>query len=125
MHAPKPETAALLVLIVLQTVMLSALYAGIPPHPPVATPLFGIAPFIGASLAVAAAAIVLGPDHGTGRQLAVLAALMGLVSFGPQKYLDAQFALIWPAVMVGQAAVVTICLRAGLDMLRQRTEAPT
>ena len=45
-----------------------------------------------------------------GRVLAGLAALAALVSFGPQKYLDAQFAMIWPAVLSGQAAVLAILL---------------
>jgi len=99
-------TAALLGLIVLQLIMLSALYAGIPP---IATPLFGIAPFIGAAIAAAIAAVVLLPvSTGAGRALSVLATLMALVSFGPQKYFDAQFALIWPAVIAGQLAAAAI-----------------
>jgi hypothetical protein len=35
---------------------------------------------------------------------------MALVSFGPQKYLDAQFGLIWPAVVLGQVAAITILI---------------
>ena len=101
--------AALGTLILLQGIMLSALYAGIRPHPPEATPLFGIAPFIGASVSVALAAIIVRPlASGVGRILSVLAASMALISFGPQKYLDAQFALIWPAVILGQIAVLVI-----------------
>ena len=38
------------------------------------------------------------------RRLPVLAALGALLSFGPQKYFDAQFHLIWPAVIAGQVA---------------------
>ncbi len=41
--------------------MLSALYAGIRPHPPVVTPLFGIAPFLGAAMSVALEAIIVQP----------------------------------------------------------------
>ncbi|MEW9918150.1 hypothetical protein AB2B41_00920 [Marimonas sp. MJW-29] len=105
----RPVIAALLALIVLQLIMLSALYAGVPPHPPVATPLFGIAPFIGMSVAVALAALVMGPaDTSTGRILSGLAVLCALVSFGPQKYLDPQFALIWPAVLTGQVAALVV-----------------
>ena len=101
--------AALVALILLQLIMLSALYAGIRPHPPIATPLFGIAPFLGASVAIALGAIIVGPLGDTvGRSLSVLAALMALVSFGPQKYFDAQFPLIWPAVILGQVAAVVI-----------------
>ena len=108
----RQTTAALATLILLQLIMLSALYAGIPPHPPVATPLFGIAPFLGASVSVALAAIIIGPlGDRVGRILSVLAALLALVSFGPQKYFDAQFGLIYPAVILGQIAAFLILLR--------------
>ena len=105
----KPHQAALACLIILQLVMLGSLYAGVAPHPPAATPLFGIGPFLGASLSAAVAALILGAARG-GRVLAVLAALAALVSFGPQKYLDPQFALIWPAVLSGQVAAALILL---------------
>lgn len=101
-------SAAIATLILLQVVMLSALYAGVRPHPPEATPLFGIAPFLGASVSVAAAALIVGPLSGAGRILSIIAALAALVSFGPQKYFDPQFGLIWPAVILGQAAAVAI-----------------
>ena len=105
-------SAALATLILLQLIMLSALYAGIPPHPPVSTPLFGIAPFLGAAVAIAASAIIVEPlGTPTGRTLSVLAALMALVSFGPQKYFDAQFGLIYPAVILGQIAALVIFVR--------------
>ncbi|MGI9464412.1 MAG: hypothetical protein ACR2OM_10750, partial [Aestuariivirgaceae bacterium] len=56
-----------------------------------------------------AAAIIIGPlDTTAGRVLSVLAALMALLSYGPQKYLDAQFALIWPAVIAGQVAAAAL-----------------
>ena len=108
----RPAVAALTALIVLQLVMLSALYAGIAPHPPASTPLFGMAPFLAASFAVAFSAILLGPLSGkTGRALSGLAVLLALVSFGPQKYFDAQFALIWPAVISGQVAAIVVLVR--------------
>ena len=111
-HKTRPMIAALSTLIVLQIIMLSALYAGIPPHPPVSTPLFGIAPFIGASVSIALAAIVMGPLSGsTGRVLSGLAVVLALVSFGPQKYFDAQFALIWPAVITGQVAAIVVLVQ--------------
>jgi len=101
--------AALTTLILLQGIMLSALYAGIRPHPPVDTPLFGIAPFLGASVSIAVSAMIVQPLASTaGRGLSLAAALMALVSFGPQKYLDAQFGLIWPAVVLGQLAAVVL-----------------
>ena len=84
-----------------------------PPHPPAATPLFGMAPFLGAAISAALAAMVIGPDAGkVGRGLGCLAALLALVSFGPQKYFDAQIGLIWPAVVAGQMAACFILVRA-------------
>jgi hypothetical protein len=116
--------AALSVLVILQLVMLSSLYAGIPPHPPVATPLFGIAPFIAAALSAAAGAMIIGPLSGkAGRGLGALAALMALVSFGPQKYLDAQFALIWPAVLAGQIAAIVLFVQIARSS-RTKSAAP-
>ena len=125
-HQDRSATAALLGLIVLQIIMLSALYAGIPPHPPVATPLFGIAPFIGAAIAAAVAAVVLLPvSTGAGRALSVLATLMGLVSFGPQKYFDAQFALIWPGVIAGQLAAAAILFQVVRTIRNTRNHTDT
>lgn len=116
--------AALAALIVLQTIMLSALYAGIPPHPPVATPLFGLAPFIGAALAAAVAGLVLGTtETGYGRVLSLIAVVLAAVSFGPQKYFDAQFALIWPAVVVGQVAIVTVLVQVLPRLFRRSNVA--
>ncbi len=101
--------AALSALLVLQLTMLGALFAQSAPHPPATIPLFAIAPFLAAALSVAAAAIIIGPlDTISGRVLSVLAAVMALLSYGPQKYLDAQFALIWPAVIAGQIAAVAV-----------------
>ncbi len=112
MHSERPAIAALSTLILLQLIMLSALYAGIPPHPPVSTPLFGIAPFIGASVSAALASILVGPRAGAaGRGLSGLAVILALISFGPQKYLDAQFALIWPAVLTGQIAALVVLIQ--------------
>lgn len=123
MNQPERQTsAALATLIVLQGIMLCALYAGIRPHPPVSTPLFGMAPFIGASISIALAALILQPlASAPGRALSVLAGVVALVSFGPQKYLDAQFGLIWPAVVFGQIAAVVIFVRV-LAARRPRDE---
>ena len=105
----RPRQAALACLILLQAVMLASLYAGVAPHPPAATPLFGIGPFLGASMSAAVAALIFGPSC-AGRVLAGLAAMAALVSFGPQKYLDPQFPLIWPAVLSGQVAAGVVLL---------------
>jgi hypothetical protein len=115
--------AALATLIVLQVTMLSALYAGIRPHPPEATPLFGMAPFIGASVSIALAAVIVGPGTtAIGRALSLLAAVSALVSFGPQKYLDPQIGQIWPAVILGQLAALWIIL---LALRASRTRVPS
>lgn len=121
----RPQHAALACLILLQTVMLASLYASVAPHPPAATPLFGIGPFLGASLSAAVAALILGPSQTVaGRMLAGLAALAALVSFGPQKYLDPQFGLIWPAVLSGQVAagVILLGLLSRLPVITGRRE---
>ncbi|PWE29594.1 hypothetical protein [Pararhodobacter marinus] len=101
--------AALAALVILQGIMLGSLYAGVAPHPPATIPLFGMGPFLGAAIAAAIAAMILGPlDSRAGRLLAGLAALAALASFGPQKYLDAQFPLIWPAVISAQIAAIAV-----------------
>lgn len=101
--------AAITALVILQLVMLGALYAGVPPHPPAVIPLFAIAPFLAVALATAAAALITGPlESKLGRALSLLAALMAMLSFGPQKYLDPQFSLIWPAVLSAQVAAIVI-----------------
>lgn len=107
-----PADAALVMIAILQGVMLAALFAGVAPHPPATTPLFGIAPFIAAAVALAVGALVAPAGGGARRSLGVLAALAALVSFGPQKYVDAQFALIWPAVLLGQIAALAILVDA-------------
>ncbi|UFN49014.1 hypothetical protein LPC08_23965 [Roseomonas sp. OT10] len=97
--------AALAALIVLQAVMLAALYSRTPPYPPESVPLFALGPFLGAALAVAVAALTLGAaTTRAGAVLTVLAAGLALVSFGPQKWLDPGIGLIWPAVLLGQLA---------------------
>ena len=107
----RKANAALAPLIALQLIMLGSLYAGVAPHPPATIPLFAMGPFLGASVGAAAAAMILGPGQSTlGRALALLAGAMALVSFGPQKYLDAQFALIWPAVIAAQASVIGLAV---------------
>jgi len=111
----KPErqiSAALATLIALQIIMLTALYAGIQPHPPTTTPLFGIAPFLGVSISIAISALILGPLNGAdGKTLSAMAALLALLSFGPQKYLDPQIALIWPAIVLGQLSAIMIAFQ--------------
>lgn len=103
--------SALTTLIILQVIMLAALFAAVAPHPPAIIAPFAMAPFLAASLCVAAAAMILGPLNGPyGRGFSLLAAVMAMVSYGPQKYFDPAFAQIWPAVVAGQVAVAILAL---------------
>ena len=43
-----------------------------------------------------------------GVAMAVIFAVTGLVSYGPQKLLDPNLARIWPAVIVAQAAILVV-----------------
>ena len=102
---------SLSMLIVLQLTMLFALYTQTPPHPPLTVPPFALGPFLGASLALAVAAMF--PQNldtpGT-KALGVLAALCALVSFGPQKWLDPAIGQIWPAVLLGEIAAAILII---------------
>ncbi|MCK0140300.1 hypothetical protein [Aliiroseovarius sp. F47248L] len=103
--------AGLVMLIILQAIMLMSLFAGLAPHPPAKIPLGGIAPILAVSFAVASAAIILGPvSSGAGRAFALLAVVIALLSFGPQKFVDGQFALIWPAVILGQISAIMVLI---------------
>lgn len=97
--------AALGTLIILQLVMLASLFSGVAPHPPRLIPLFAMAPFLAASMAIAMMALVLGPLSGkTARALTGLAVVAALISYGPQKWIDPAIGEIWPAVLLGQIA---------------------
>ena len=108
----KPTIAALVTLIILQLLMLMALFTQTVPHPPLAVAPFAIAPFLAVSLAACTAPLILGTGTRAGTNLSVLAALLALISFGPQKYIDPQFPLIWPAVLTGQFAAAIIVIDA-------------
>ena len=114
-----PESAAIIVLLVLTGVMLLALFSRTAPHPPLEVPPFALGPFLAASLAIGAAAFHLvrrGARYGG--TLAVLFALTVLLSFGPQKYFDPAFSRIWPAVITAQIAVIVIVVRSILVLRR-------
>lgn len=102
--------AACTVLWVLQIAMLLALYTQTAPHPPLEVRPFALGPFISTSIAIAIAASLLTKDKLTlaGKVLALLAAAFALVSYGPHKYFDPAFSLIWPAVICAQLAILVI-----------------
>ena len=106
-----PETkildAACLMLALIQGVMLASLWFGVAPHPPRATPLFAMAPFLAVSIGTALIARML-MEVRAGRILAGLAAFFSLLSFGPQKYFDPTFGEIWIAVITAQLAILAI-----------------
>ena len=110
--------AALTSLIILQGVMLVALFAKSAPHPPNAIPFFAIAPFLAVSLATAASSIIMNPATKTGGWLAVFSAIFALLSFGPHKFFDAQFPLIWPAVICGQISALLIFYQLAPGLIR-------
>lgn len=106
---PRLPHAALGTLIILQLVMLASLFAGIAPHPPRAIPLFAMAPFLAASMAIATMALVLGPLSGTmAKTVTGLAVITALISYGPQKWIDPAIGEIWPAVLLGQITSIVL-----------------
>ena len=115
-----PATAAIAVLLTLTGVMLLALFSRTQPHPPLDVTPFALGPFLGASLAIGAAAFhLLREGARYAGSLAVLFALTAMVSFGPQKYFDPAFSRIWPAVITAQVAVIVI-VAWGIVALRRR-----
>ena len=115
-HLQRP---ALVGLAVLQALMFLALMAGLAPHPPRVTPLFAIGPFLAASVALCLTVLWL--PHGAGQLSAarsVLAGIMALLSYGPQKWTDANIAEIWPAVLLGQMLALVLLGAAGMRMRR-------
>jgi|GEM_PF-2340766 len=101
--------ASILALLVLTGVMLLALLTRTPPPPPLDVAPFALAPFLGASLAVGAAAFFLSLRAASAAAApALLFALTALVSFGPQKYFDPVFPGIWPTVVIAQIALVIL-----------------
>ena len=123
-ETPQPSrrallSAAILCLLVVTAVMLLSLMTQTAPHPPLEVPPFALAPFLGASLGIGMAALTLVQQSlRVGFGLALLFAATGLVSFGPQKYLDPAIAKIWPAVITAQLAILVMVWLA-IALLRQ------
>ena len=101
--------AALSTLIVLQVVMLAALFTRTPPHPPLEVLPFAIAPFLSVAISTAVAALVLGPTAtASGRIMSLAAGVLGFLSYGPQKWIDPSISRIWPAVLCAQMACAAL-----------------
>ncbi len=97
--------ASLIGLLTIHCVMLGALFAQVPPNPP---GRFG--PYIGAIVALAAAALPLYWWRSrVGKVAALLVALMCLLSVGPQKILVEPAALqLLPVILLGSTLSLTL-----------------
>ncbi|MEO1747984.1 MAG: hypothetical protein AAFR27_05090 [Pseudomonadota bacterium] len=103
---------ALVVLIILQLVMMFAMFFQAPPHPPYAVVPFAMGPFLAASLASCIAALLRGGQSTrSGQILTIIAAVLAMVSYGPQKWFDPMTHQIWPAVLTAQIAVGIIAYK--------------
>ncbi|MEL6793636.1 MAG: hypothetical protein AAFU55_10040 [Pseudomonadota bacterium] len=111
--------AALIALAVLQLVMTAAMFAGSEPHPPLRVAPFAMGPWLAAAIATCGAAAWLSA-RGAGRFASGFAVLMALLSYGPQKYADPAFPLIWPAVIAAQVACIAIIADLAAPYLRKR-----
>ncbi|WP_425072622.1 hypothetical protein [Sagittula sp. S175] len=120
MNDPLPTRASLAVLMVIHLLMLFALYTLTAPHPPVAIPLFALAPFLSAFTAIAAATWIMA-ERPIAVPLSILTALLAAVSLGPHKYFDPAFSGIWPAVLTGQVAIVALMTQAVRALSARRT----
>ena len=107
-------SACIYALIALQTVMLFSLFTKTAPHPPLTVPPFALAPFLGMSISLGVlAATLIHHRLKAGYMAAILFAVASLVSFGPQKLLADELALIWPAVVFGLStslALIYLCV---------------
>jgi hypothetical protein len=103
--------AALIVIAALHAVMLAALFFDVAPHPPRTIVLFAMAPFLAVVIGLAMATLrQIAHDAAGARGLSVTVALLTLLSFGPQKYLDPALPEIWPAVVSAQLSVIVIAI---------------
>lgn len=116
--------AALIVLLVVTAVMLLALLSRTAPNPPLEVAPFALAPFLGTSLALGAAALYLvAGDARAGSALALVFGATALVSFGPQKYFDPAFSRIWPAVIAAQIAIAVLVASSSAALFRKRARS--
>ncbi len=112
-------TTSLIGLFVINCVMLGALFSQVPPNPP---GQFG--PYIGATAALAAAALPLcWWGNKIGHLCAIIVGLMCLLSLGPQKFFMEPAAIqLLPAIILGSILSVVVIVasvagwrKAGLE----------
>lgn len=89
--------SSLIGLIALNCVLLGALFAQVPPHPP---GMFG--PYIGATLSLALISLPLVFwRNRIGYISSIIVGLMCLMSFGPQKFFEEAANLLFPVIILG------------------------
>ncbi len=119
-------SACIYALITLQSVMLLSLFTKTAPHPPLTVPPFALAPFLGMSISLGVlAATLIHHRLKPGYMAAVLFALASLVSFGPQKLLADELALIWPAVIFGLSASLALIYLSIASLRRDMSAGDT
>ena len=95
-------------LIILEGVLLCALWAGVQPHPEAR-----LGPFIAASLSLAIVSIPLVWWRSKiGYTTSIIVGLIGLVSFGPQKFFteSESASQVFPAIIVGTVLSVVLII---------------
>ena len=110
-NASPVVTVALIMMISLHGIMLMALFAGVEPHPPARVTPFGMAPFLAVVIGLSVVGIYLNSLGQAGAvYVAVAVAVLSLLSFGPQKYLDPAISQVWVAVVAAQVSAVLIVM---------------
>ena len=93
-------------LILLKAVLLGSLWAQVQPHPPAR-----VGPFIAASLSLAVVSIPLVWWRSkVGYTTSIIVGLLGLVSFGPHKFISESANQIFPAIIVGTVFSVVLII---------------
>ena len=111
--------SSLLGLLVLNAVMLLALFAQVAPNPP---GRFG--PYIGTTIALAAMALPLITwQNRWGLLPALLAALMSMLSLGPHKlFFEPAAVLLWPVILLGSVLIILVAV-SGVGYWRSCTNS--
>ena len=99
--------SALAGLVILEGVLLGALWAQVQPHPPAR-----VGPFIAASLCLAVVSIPLvWWRNKIGYIISIIVGVLGLVSFSPLKFFyDESAGQVLPVIMVGTVLVVALII---------------